>query len=146
MPEAEGRSPLERFSRAVFSMVDGPVTWFRETTRRTQPNEVSMVPPEIPPVFQLSTNAIQTMLCANSKPTSNSTASCTKPQITLQNAPPLKEIYEKAATNWFIKYGDLGGYGDAKTCYMKQKHRLIWERRHGPVGSGMKNAEGSEAH
>lgn len=21
---------------------------------------------------------------------------------------------------------------------MKQKHRMIWERRHGPVGSGMK--------
>lgn len=39
--------------------------------------------------------------------------------------------------------GDLGGYGTAKTCYMKQKHRLIWERRHGPVGTGMKVA-GSE--
>lgn len=21
---------------------------------------------------------------------------------------------------------------------MKQKHRMIWERRHGPVGTGMK--------
>lgn len=28
---------------------------------------------------------------------------------------------------------------------MKQKHRLVWERRHGPVGSGMKTTEGSEA-
>lgn len=69
--------------------------------------------------------------------------------------------YEKAAENWFTKCkrkfiktfhnsliyinvciffadGDLGGYGDAKTAYMKQKHRMIWERRHGPVGSGMK--------
>ena len=34
--------------------------------------------------------------------------------------------------------GDLGRYGDVKTAYMKQKHRLIWERRHGKVGSGMK--------
>jgi len=37
-----------------------------------------------------------------------------------------------------ISDGDLGGYANAKTAYMKQKHRLIWERRHGPVGSGMK--------
>lgn len=34
--------------------------------------------------------------------------------------------------------GDLGAYGDVKTAYMKQKHRMVWERRHGPVGSGMK--------
>jgi NADH dehydrogenase (ubiquinone) 1 beta subcomplex subunit 10 len=40
---------------------------------------------------------------------------------------------------FFKKDGDLGGYANAKHCYMKQKHRLIWERRHGPVGSGMKS-------
>lgn len=34
--------------------------------------------------------------------------------------------------------GDLGVYGSVKDAYMKQKHRLIWERRHGKVGSGMK--------
>lgn len=34
--------------------------------------------------------------------------------------------------------GDLGAYGSAKGAYMKQKHRMIWERRHGPVGSGIK--------
>ncbi len=28
--------------------------------------------------------------------------------------------------------------GDARTAYMKQKHKMIWERRHGKVGSGMK--------
>lgn len=33
--------------------------------------------------------------------------------------------------------GDLGAFANAKSAYMKQKHRLIWERRHGPVGSGM---------
>lgn len=42
--------------------------------------------------------------------------------------------------------GDLGGYGSARDCYMKQKHRLIWERRHGPVGSGMKTTEESSPH
>lgn len=67
------------------------------------------------------------------------------------------ETYNKAAENWFIKCkiqgwfdenfntnflfyldGDLGAYADAEKALMKQKHRLVWERRHGPVGSGMK--------
>lgn len=28
---------------------------------------------------------------------------------------------------------------NVKNAYMKQKHRMIWERRHGPVGSGMRD-------
>lgn len=35
--------------------------------------------------------------------------------------------------------GDLGFVGAAEACYFKQKHRLAWERRHGPVGTGMKD-------
>ena len=41
--------------------------------------------------------------------------------------------------------GDLGAYNRVEDAYMKQKHRMIWERRHGPVGSGMKTGE-VEAH
>lgn len=37
--------------------------------------------------------------------------------------------------------GDLGAYHDATRAYMKQKHRMVWERRHGPVGSGMKKPD-----
>lgn len=44
--------------------------------------------------------------------------------------------YFTAETNWFTKYGDMGHRADALSCYMKQKHRMIWERRHGPVGKG----------
>lgn len=29
MPDNEPRNPMQAFSNAVFSMVDGPVTWFR---------------------------------------------------------------------------------------------------------------------
>jgi len=36
---------------------------------------------------------------------------------------------------------DLGPYNNVKDAYMKQKHRMLWERRHGKVGSGMKNQE-----
>jgi len=57
----------------------------------------------------------------------------------------LKEQYDKAAENWFIKYGDLGADFHVKKAYMKQKHRLLWERRHGKVGTGMKDTTGMAA-
>ncbi|XP_076293617.1 NADH dehydrogenase (ubiquinone) PDSW subunit [Lasioglossum baleicum] len=50
----------------------------------------------------------------------------------------LRKIYEDNATNYFIKYGDLGFNCNVRSAFMKQKHRMVWERRHGPVGSGMK--------
>lgn len=43
---------------------------------------------------------------------------------------PVVEDYEEAELNWFIKYGELGCEADAVDVYMKQKHRMIWERRH----------------
>ncbi|XP_070163160.1 NADH dehydrogenase [ubiquinone] 1 beta subcomplex subunit 10 [Polyergus mexicanus] len=51
----------------------------------------------------------------------------------------LKKTYFDAAAAWFTKYGDMGIGLNAKNAYMKQKHRMIWERRHGPVGSGMRD-------
>ncbi|KAF7637001.1 hypothetical protein Mgra_00003580 [Meloidogyne graminicola] len=38
--------------------------------------------------------------------------------------------YEEADLNFFIKYGEIGSSSDVVDAYMKQKHRLIWERRH----------------
>lgn len=40
-----------------------------------------------------------------------------------------------------ISDGDLGYYGNVKDAYMKQKHRMIWERRHGKIGSGRKDKD-----
>jgi len=34
--------------------------------------------------------------------------------------------------------GDLGVAVTAERCYAKQLNRMLWERRHGPVGTGMK--------
>uniref|UniRef100_A0A481SX55 NADH dehydrogenase [ubiquinone] 1 beta subcomplex subunit 10 n=1 Tax=Franklinothrips vespiformis TaxID=297892 RepID=A0A481SX55_FRAVS len=56
----------------------------------------------------------------------------------------LWETYEQAAANWFCKYGDLGAHAKSYDAFMKQKHRLIWERRYGPVGTGM-NPSNQEA-
>jgi len=55
----------------------------------------------------------------------------------------IKEDYLTAEANWFTKYGDIGPTMDPVQAYMKQKHRMIWERRHGPVGSGMKAEPGA---
>jgi len=41
--------------------------------------------------------------------------------------------------------GDMGIGINVKNAYMKQKHRMIWERRHGPVGTGMKDKRDEQA-
>ena len=55
---------------------------------------------------------------------------------------PLYDAYEKAAENYYIKYGEVSRYyGRAEDALAKQKHRIMWERRHGPVGTGMKEEQ-----
>ena len=50
----------------------------------------------------------------------------------------IRAQYDLAAKNWYIKYGDLGVHHRVEDAFMKQKHRMVWERRHGTVGAGMK--------
>lgn len=40
---------------------------------------------------------------------------------------------EENELNFFIKYGELGSEADVRDAYMKQKHRMIWERRNPEV-------------
>ncbi|XP_038063974.1 NADH dehydrogenase [ubiquinone] 1 beta subcomplex subunit 10-like [Patiria miniata] len=42
---------------------------------------------------------------------------------------PLLDEYDEAATNYDIKYGGLGAAGNAVRCMMKQKHRMLEDRR-----------------
>jgi len=51
------------------------------------------------------------------------------------------DTFEKATENYFVKYGELGTWPRVENAFMKQKHRIMWERRHGEIGSGMKTAE-----
>lgn len=46
-----------------------------------------------------------------------------------KNCRKLEEMYDEALVNYFIKYGDMGAHTHVIDAYMKQKHRLIWERR-----------------
>jgi len=45
----------------------------------------------------------------------------------------LREDAERANANFYIKYGDMRAPLRAEEVLMKQKHRLIWERRNGPL-------------
>ncbi|XP_053693502.1 NADH dehydrogenase [ubiquinone] 1 beta subcomplex subunit 10 [Sabethes cyaneus] len=159
MPEAQGRNPLERFMNSVESLIEGPVVWFRETV--VEPNRKNY--PwyhqqfrRVPSIDQCYTDDEVCFFEANNqfkrdRMVDNEILNILRLRFedcVMYEQPdherkcrPLLEQYEKGAENWFIKYGDLGGYANAKTCYMKQKHRMIWERRHGPVGSGMKQTD-----
>ncbi|XP_060064152.1 NADH dehydrogenase [ubiquinone] 1 beta subcomplex subunit 10-like [Ylistrum balloti] len=41
----------------------------------------------------------------------------------------VKETFHKARDDWMIKYGHLPVYYDVVNAYMKQKHRMVNERR-----------------
>ncbi len=43
----------------------------------------------------------------------------------------LQMDFERAGSNLYLKYGDMPYWAGAEECLMKQKHRLIWERRNG---------------
>jgi len=44
----------------------------------------------------------------------------------------------EAERNWQIKHGDMGISACALHAFYKQKHRMVFERRHGPIGYGKK--------
>uniref|UniRef100_A0A023F817 NADH dehydrogenase [ubiquinone] 1 beta subcomplex subunit 10 n=1 Tax=Triatoma infestans TaxID=30076 RepID=A0A023F817_TRIIF len=152
----EQKNLFFRFSDAVYRMVDGPVEWFRkkivEPNRQDYPWYHQKFR-RVPTIDQCYTDDPICKFEANQqfkrdKAVDSEVLNILRQRFedcVLYEGPDnkvrcahLKEQYDEAVTNWFIKYGDLGGYGDAQTALTKQKHRMIWERRHGPVGSGMK--------
>uniref|UniRef100_A0A0P4WJ44 NADH dehydrogenase [ubiquinone] 1 beta subcomplex subunit 10 n=1 Tax=Scylla olivacea TaxID=85551 RepID=A0A0P4WJ44_SCYOL len=156
MGENRPTNAFKEFTESVISMVDRPVIWFRENvvaSNRPQYNWYHQQFRRVPTIDECYTDDIVCYTEANEqfkrdKQVDNEILNILRQRqedciIYEKNDHRTKcahimEEYNKAAENWFIKYGDLGTYGDVKTAYMKQKHRLIWERRHGKVGSGMK--------
>ncbi|KAL5104299.1 NADH dehydrogenase ubiquinone 1 beta subcomplex subunit 10 [Taenia crassiceps] len=57
---------------------------------------------------------------------------------------PYIRDHEEAATNFFIKYGELYYWSDVRDAFMKQKHRMLWEREHGPIGSKSEPSSGDK--
>uniref|UniRef100_A0A481SWH6 NADH dehydrogenase [ubiquinone] 1 beta subcomplex subunit 10 n=1 Tax=Nicoletia phytophila TaxID=1350298 RepID=A0A481SWH6_9INSE len=153
---SRGRNPLERFLNAVSNTIEGPVVWFRE--KIVEPNRPTYYWyhrkfRRVPTIDECYTDDSVCQFEANQqfkrdKMVDNEILNILRQRFedcVLYEGPDAKvkcqgvlEQYKQAEENWFTKYGDLGGYGNATTAYMKQKHRMVWERRHGPVGTGMK--------
>ncbi|XP_046991510.1 NADH dehydrogenase [ubiquinone] 1 beta subcomplex subunit 10 [Schistocerca americana] len=151
-----GRNPMQRFANAVSSVVEGPVIWFREKV--VEPNRPTYYwyhrkMRRVPTIDECYTDDAVCYLEANAqfkrdKMVESEILSILRQRYedcvhyeTPDHVPKCKLLldqYNKAAENWFIKYGDLGFVGDVRDAFMKQKHRMVWERRHGPVGSGMR--------
>ena len=45
----------------------------------------------------------------------------------------LQKDWERAAAAVYLKYGEMQPPIKAEFVLMKQKHRMIWERRNGPL-------------
>uniref|UniRef100_A0A481SW11 NADH dehydrogenase [ubiquinone] 1 beta subcomplex subunit 10 n=1 Tax=Thermobia domestica TaxID=89055 RepID=A0A481SW11_THEDO len=156
MPEAEGRNPLARFINSAFNILESPVVWFREKV--VEPNQQTSYWyhrrfRRVPTIDECYTDDVICIFEAEQqfkrdKMVDNEVLNILRMRYedcmfyegpeAKKKCMPLYDEYLKAAENWFIKYGDLGATGNVIKAYMKQKHRLVWERRHGPVGTGMR--------
>ena len=58
-------------------------------------------------------------------------AICPITQSWLDNLYLVQDEYNRAQLNFYIKYGDMGASAKSRSALMKQKHRMIWERRNG---------------
>jgi len=150
---------VDRVSNRFYAILDGPTTWFRKTIvepNQQQYNWYHRQFRRVPTIDECFTDDQVCFYEANSQFKRDRLVDseivsilrmrmddCVREEYPdhATNCFKLKDDYEKAAENWFTKYGDLGAFFDVKMAYMKQKHRLLWERRHGPVGCGMKSSD-----
>ncbi|XP_030758763.1 NADH dehydrogenase [ubiquinone] 1 beta subcomplex subunit 10 [Sitophilus oryzae] len=162
MPDQGKRNIIEQFFANVGSILDGPSTWLKEKVIAPNQKDYPWYHKKfrrVPTIDECYTDDVVCFYEANSqyerdKKVDNEVVSILRERFEhcvlferpdhVEKCTGILQEYEDALTNLFIKYGDLGAFQDVKKAYMKQKHRMIWERRHGPVGSGMKNNSQSE--
>ncbi|KAG0720173.1 NADH dehydrogenase [ubiquinone] 1 beta subcomplex subunit 10 [Chionoecetes opilio] len=156
MGESRPNNAFADFLQTVHNVVDIPTTWFRDNVvarNRSDYNWYHRQFRRVPTIDECYTDDIVCFAEANEQYKRDKLVDSDILAILRQRQEDciifekndhrikcrdIMQEYDKAAENWFIKHGDLGVYGDVRTAYMKQKHRLVWERRHGKVGSGMK--------
>uniref|UniRef100_A0A1B6DSM6 NADH dehydrogenase [ubiquinone] 1 beta subcomplex subunit 10 n=1 Tax=Clastoptera arizonana TaxID=38151 RepID=A0A1B6DSM6_9HEMI len=148
------KSSFDIFIDTVCYAVEGPVIWFRKTIvepNQKQYNWYHQNFKRVPTIDQCYDDDVVCKTEANlqfirDKKVDSQILSILRERFQdcmLYEAPDdskcqkLWDIYEDAAGSWFEKYGDLGAFGNSEDAFMKQKHRMIWERRHGRVGTGM---------
>ncbi|KDR22988.1 NADH dehydrogenase [ubiquinone] 1 beta subcomplex subunit 10 [Zootermopsis nevadensis] len=150
------RNALFRFADGVMNVVESPVIWFREKIVVPNQNDYAWYHQKFRRVPTIDECYTDDPVCIQEaqqqfkrdKFVDNEILSILRRRFedcVLYESPDhevkckhIWEQYNEGAENWFMKYGDIGAYGRVQDAYMKQKHRMIWERRHGPVGTGMK--------
>ncbi|XP_015921538.1 NADH dehydrogenase [ubiquinone] 1 beta subcomplex subunit 10 [Parasteatoda tepidariorum] len=146
-PSQETRNTLINFMGYVYSLIDRPCIWFREKV--VLPNQ--KVYPyyhrkynRVPTIDECYENDISCIYEAQEqfKRDKNLDASilnllnrrrteCVRYEghERHERCKKMFDDFEEASLNYFIKYGDLGAFPHVKYAYMKQKHRMIYERR-----------------
>jgi len=152
------RNILDKITDFGFNFFDKPVTWFREnvvTPNRTEYPWYHMKLRRVPTIDQCYMDDMACFYEADQQYKRDRAVDleiinilryrmddCLREEYPdFQRCTPMKETYDQASADWFEKYGDLGMIHTVIDAYMKQKHRLLWERRHGKVGTGMKKSD-----
>jgi len=152
------RNFLDSLTDGVYNFFDRPVTWFRETIvvpNRKQYPWYHQKFRRVPTIDQCWQDDVACFYEADQQYKRDRGVDleiinilryrmddCLREEYPdYERCLPMKDTYDKASENWFAKYGDLGASHNVVDAYMKQKHRLIWERRHGEVGTGMRKSE-----
>jgi len=157
--EVPPRNSFDSFFRAVSRTIDAPVTWVREKV--VVPNHQENVYyhqqfRRVPTIDECYTDDVACRFEAQQQFNRDKLVDGEIVNLVRQRykeciiyeqpdhrlkCKKLQEDFDQASENYFIKYGDLGPLNNVVGAYMKQKHRLLWERKNGPVGTGMKNEE-----
>jgi len=151
-----GRSKIEDYNDIIYNFFTRPVVWFRETIVEPNRKEYAWYHQRFPRVRDIDdcyTDEVDCIYEADQQYKRDKAVDsmilnilryrlddCVREEYP-DHKPrclQLKEDYENASGNWFSRYGELGGYAHVKDAFMRQKHRMLWERRHGPIGTGMK--------
>uniref|UniRef100_A0A481SXL3 NADH dehydrogenase [ubiquinone] 1 beta subcomplex subunit 10 n=1 Tax=Liposcelis bostrychophila TaxID=185214 RepID=A0A481SXL3_LIPBO len=151
-----------RIQDFVFNCIDAPVTWWREKV--VEPNRKTYYwyhrrYPRVPTVDQCYTDDHACIYEADQQFLRDKKVDMAILRILRKryenclwyetNADRDRCKYmldelEENVVNFFIKYGELGWTQRSIGAYMKQKHKMVWERRFGPVGSGMNRIDQGE--
>ena len=135
------------FFKKILRAIDGPVTWFRETV--VVPNQKQYpyyhrIYNRVPNIDECYEGDPVCMWEANEQYKRDKDVDGAIVNILRrryeecvsyegherhERCKKINDDYDEAALNFFIKYGDLGAYPHVFYCYMKQKHRMVYERR-----------------
>ncbi|KAG8199238.1 hypothetical protein JTE90_003665 [Oedothorax gibbosus] len=141
------RNVVDKIQNKIFGWIDGPVTWFRESV--VLPNQKPPVYyhrkyPRVPTIDECYEEDGPCMFEANEQfkrdmqvegkivdILNRRKLDCYRHEghERHERCKEIFEQFEEANKNYFIKYGDLGAYAHAKFAYMKQKHRMVYERQ-----------------